>query len=493
MNAGQTYILVIAVENYHESTNFDRVDFAEKDARDFIDAFKKLNSEDKFVFTELINERATLSNILQDIKKVSKIAQKDDRIIIYFAGHGFYEDDENLLAPVDAKKTAKKDTCASVGIILGHLKKSESTQKILFFDCCHSGFEGGGIRAAADSFEIDELIYQFRQEQYVVGFASCKNHQTSSSNPGLRNGIWTHFLIKALTGEAKGIYEKGLLFSDQLQYYLNKTTSEFAKLNTVKKLDQTPVKFGTETNKFIIADLNPIFEAKKKKVENTDITLLKVSLLGEETDAVKKLPGFQSGSHKVPKYIGHATRNFVRGIAAELIKEEISDLSKKIRENIEYKRADIIATADSGSGSIETPHFDYSITVEQSEDEPSEYILVRRLENLTDPNLASSTALSKIFSRHFDKLSFETENVINITDLIDRIEDLKDSAFKVYYDDADLSSCQIKIDGLDYEIFVDLSSINVTYPYHTNPGNLVTAFQETRTALQQNPELKLLE
>lgn len=231
------------------------------------------------------------------------------------------------------------------------------------------------------------------------------------------------------------------------------------KLNTVKKFDQTPVKLKQKPTKFTIANLNPIFEAQEKKAENTDIALLKVSLLGEEIDVVKKLPGFQIGSHKVSKYIGHATRNFVRGIAAQLIKEEINDLSKKIRDNIDYKRVDIRATADVDNGSIETSHFDYSITVEQSEDDPSEYILIRRLENLTDLNFASSIALSKIFSRHFNKLYFETEKDINITDLIDRFEDLKDPGIKVYYDDADLSSCQIKIEGLNYEIQVDPFSI----------------------------------
>lgn len=85
-------------------------------------------------------------------------------------------------------------------------------------------------------------------------------NQTSVSLKALQNGVWTHFLLKALRGEIKELYNNGLLFSEQLQEYLNKNVTRHVKLNTVQKLDQTPIKFGSQTNKFIIADINPLLK-----------------------------------------------------------------------------------------------------------------------------------------------------------------------------------------------------------------------------------------
>lgn len=263
LNSGTTYGIVIAIENYNESVNFPKVDYAEKDANDFIETFKILGYDTEY-FTPLINQNATKTTILSKIKTISQKAEVNDRIIIYFAGHGFYEGGKNLLASVDAVKTDKIDTCISIEHILGHLGKSLCRQNLLFLDCCHSGFIiSNNERQGEDSFETEELIYQFRNEEFCIGFASCKSNQKSISHSKLNNGVWSHFLNQALRGSAKGIYDGNLLFSDKLQNYLKEQTSQFVKMHTETKKDQTPIKFGMETDKFIIADLTQIVGSKR--------------------------------------------------------------------------------------------------------------------------------------------------------------------------------------------------------------------------------------
>lgn len=493
MTSGVTYIIIIAIENYNESSDFPKVSYATKDAEDLIGAFKKLGYDDED-FIVLLNEKATRTTIIQKVKKISERALENDKIIFYFAGHGFYENGENLLGSVDSIKTAKIDTCVSINTILGYLKKSQSKQKIMFFDCCHSGFEAGEqIREGVDSFEADELIYQFSKEEYFVGFASCKSNQTSISHAKVQNGVWSHFLIKALTGDAGKIYTKGLLFSDKLQAYLNKETSEFVKLNTTSKKDQTPIRFGSETDKFIIADLNPIFEELERSRKITDLAFTSVSLLSEETDSVKNLPGFQKGFHKVPTYVGSSPNRFIQEISSKIIEDEIIELSEALKKQFSYKRTEIRASIDGSNGSIETPDFDYNITIEQSVADASEYILTKKLENFRNSEIVSNPSFNEIFSNDFDKLSFELNTNINIEELIDRIEALEESPITVEYNPADLSKCRILIDDLRYEILVDCESINIKTNYETSPERLITAFRETHRAILQNPELKLLE
>lgn len=494
MTSGITYVIVVAVENYNEAKDFPKVDFAKKDAEDFISVLKKLGLDDED-FVTLINEKATSAAIIQKVKKIAERALENDRIIFYFAGHGFYENGENLLGSVDAIKTAKLDTCVPLNKILGFLKKSLSKHKILFIDACHSGFEAGEyIRDGLDNFEADELIYLFRKEEYFIGFSSCKTNQTSISHVKLQNGVWSHFLIKALSGDVPELYTKGLLFSDKLQEYLNKQTSQFVKLNTVSKLDQTPIKFGSETDKFIIADLNPLFEERERNKKTSDLSFTKISLLNEESDSVKNLPGFQKGFHKVPTYVGSSPRKFIQEIGAKIIEDEISEISKEIKRALSYRRTELKVSVYDGGGSVTTPHFDYNISISQSEDDAGEYIVVRSLENFKDNEVVLNPEFNKVFSRHFDRLNFELNNSIDIEELIDKIESFpNDSPISVDYDSTNLSNCKIIIEGLDYEIYVDVDSISIRTNYDTNPEKLINAFKETHKLLQTNPELKLLE
>ena len=494
MESGITYVIIVAVENYLEEKDFPKVNYAQKDAEDLIAAFKLLGYDDED-FVVLINEKATRSAIIQKVKKISERALENDRIIFYFAGHGFYENGENLLGSVDAIKTAKPDTCVPINTVLGYLKKSASKHKILFLDCCHSGFEAGEhIRDGLDSFEADELVYQFSQEEYFIGFASCKTSQTSFSHPKLQNGVWSHFLIRALSGDAEGIYTKGLLFSDKLQAFLNKETSEYVKLNTVAKGDQTPIKFGSETDKFIIADLNPIFEERERSRKVSDLAFTSISLLNEESDSVKSLPGFQKGYHKVPTYIGSTPNGFIQDIGAQIIEDDIVSISEAIKKALHYKRTEIRATTDKGGGSIETPDFDYSISISQSESDPGEYIVVRSLENFKNSEIVINPDFNKVFSNHFDKLTFDLNRPIKVVALIDKIESLdKGSPITVDYNPVDPTSCKILIEGLNYDVIVDGNSISIATSFETSPERLITAFKETHKALLLNPELKMLE
>lgn len=494
MTSGTTYVVVVAVENYNEAKDFPKVDFAKKDAEDFVSTLKKLGYDDED-FVVLINEKATGTTIIQKVKKIAERALENDRIIFYFAGHGFYENGENLLGCVDSIKTAKPETCVPINKILGFLKKSQSKHKILFLDCCHSGFEAGEyIRDGLDNFESDELIYQFSKEEYFIGFSSCKTNQTSISHLKLQNGVWTHFLVKALSGDVPELYTKGLLFSDKLQAYLNKQTAEFVKLNTVSKLDQNPIKFGSETDKFIIADLNPIFEERERTRKTADLTFTKISLLKEESDSVKNLPGFQKGFHKIPNYIGSSPTKFIQEIGSKMIEDEIAEISERIKKSLKYKRAELKVSVYNGSGSIETPHFDYNIAISQSEENAGEYIIIRSLENFKDTEIVNKAEFNSIFSSHFDCLNFELNSTIDTEELIDKIEALESSSpISVDYNPTNLSNCKIIIDGLDYEILVDTNSISIKTNYDTNPERLIKAFKETHKVILTNPELKILE
>ena len=498
--AGTTYAIIISIENYSESIDFPKVDFATKDALDFTEALLALGYiEEDFLI--LPNEKATKSAILSKVKKFVTKVTGNDRIIFYFAGHGFYEEGQNLIAPVDAITIDKKGTCIPLLEIIDFLRKSQSSKNILFLDCCHGGFlTHDKIRDAIASFKSEELIYQYRGEEFCVGYASCKSDEESISHVKLQNGVWTHFLVKALNGNAGNIYENGLLFSDKLQSYLKKVTTEFVKLNTRTKRDQTPVRFGCETDKFIVADLTDIFEEREKERNRKELeersasfSFEDISLLSEEDGSVKSLPGFIKGSHSVPSRINSTAENFIKTIGHKLIQEEISEISQELQKYLKYPRAKLKASTDNGSGSIETPDFDYSIEIFQSESDPGTYVLLRKLGYIKNPEIINNPLFNRTFSDAFDNFKLSLTKRINITQLIDKIQELEDSdKIQVDYDPLDLTNCTISLPDNPCTIFVTENSVSIMTSTKSSPIKLLAAYKTTQKVLISNPLFKKL-
>lgn len=491
-----TYALIVTVENYNQSASFRKVLFATKDGEDLQNTLHQTTPLHEDTFVTILNDKdATHKAIIAELNSICKSAAKDDRIIFFFSGHGAYIDDENYVIPVDAYTVNLKDHCISISTILGHLKKSECKRNILLLDCCHSGFEPGEIVKDVDnSFLADELKYTYRNEEYCCGFASSKSHEKSVSNTKLQNGVWTSFLIKALSGDAGKIYEHGILFSDKLQGYLNKNVSEFVKLNTSDKKDQTPIMFGNLTDRFIIADLNSVFEEREKNATVTDISFTKVTIFSEDEGTVKSLPEFQKGYHKVPtsKYSG--ADSFIKTVGGSLVTTEIEEIADLVRKKLKYKRTEIEVYSESGSGAIVTPDFTYSMEIMQSDDDAGDYRLLRKLEGFSNSSIILERDFNSIFSNHFDNLEFGLPKKVNIEELIDTIEDMDDeeSTVQVHYNPADLSSCTISLKDLDYEIKVTPDTFSITSNVQTSPVNLISAYKQTYKALLSKPELKLI-
>lgn len=133
------------------------------------------------------------------------------------------------------------------------------------------------------------------------------------------------------------------------------------------------------------------------------------------------------------------------------------------------------------------------MSIGQSEEDPGEYVLIRKLENFSNSDVILSPAFNTIFSNHFDKLEFQFSTRINIEKLIDKIEALPDgSPITVNYTPSDYSSCSLTVDGLDQDIYVTTDSMGISFSYQTSPISLIDIFKETRQVILSFPELRLL-
>ena len=346
--SGISYLLVLGIENYHEGA-LAKVKYAEKDATEFTESFLGLGY-DKEDCILLINDRATKTAILNNLCKIVDKTTEHDRIIFYFAGHGFSVNGTNMLAPVDAAVDSLENTCIAIAEILKQIQKSNSKRKILFFDSCHSGFQQlDNVRDGNSSFNSDNLEYEFKDVEYCTGFASCMASQKSYSDTKITNGVWSYFLINALRGNGDELlYENGYLMSDKLQAYLRTNTQEYVKLNLKK--DQTPLEFGSKMDKFIVANLNPLFDAIATSKSEGSLNLTSISIYtSEENGKIKNLSGFVKSYHSLPKKIGEYEDRFIKSISSEIIDNELQLITSRIQALMNYKRKDIHQETRSGS------------------------------------------------------------------------------------------------------------------------------------------------
>ena len=101
-----SYALIIGIDKYE---NVRSLDYAVKDANSIASLLQdNFNFPSKNV-TVLLNEEATFTNIRNGLSKVSSSAKANDRVLIYFAGHGETIDlpdggEMGCLLPVNGKQ-----------------------------------------------------------------------------------------------------------------------------------------------------------------------------------------------------------------------------------------------------------------------------------------------------------------------------------------------------------------------------------------------------
>lgn len=142
----------------------------------------------------LIDEEATRERILREIGDVFSQAGPNDLVMLYFSGHGL----KGSFLPIDFDGYNNKILHEEINAILA---TSPAKYKLCIADACHSG----SLFAMKGATETALNKYYKTLAQAMPGTAlimSSKSDETSLESSGLRQGVFSHFLIRGLKGEA---------------------------------------------------------------------------------------------------------------------------------------------------------------------------------------------------------------------------------------------------------------------------------------------------
>lgn len=129
--------------------------------------------------SSLIDSRATIHNVCNEMKTAFAQASANDYIILYFSGHGFPGGFNCYDGPLYYKA------------VFDIMKQSRANNKIIMADACYSGKMRTSKRSA-----------QSYANENVMLFLSSRTNETSNETHLYKNSLFTIFLERGLRGGA---------------------------------------------------------------------------------------------------------------------------------------------------------------------------------------------------------------------------------------------------------------------------------------------------
>ena len=228
----RSYALVVGISDYEKLPPRGQLKFP---ARDAAAVYASLISPEGGQFPaenvhRLIGKQATLANLRKELEEWLPSVSKDgDRVVIYFAGHGFVSGGQAYLAPydIDLKNIPGSSyPMKTLGQVVGG--KIKAKWKVLLTDACHSG----AITPEADASQINASLVRIDQSLFSLTASRDREQSFESDIWGGGHGVFTYYVMKAIEGEADDNRD-GVVTADELAEYVrvNVRSATSAKQN----------------------------------------------------------------------------------------------------------------------------------------------------------------------------------------------------------------------------------------------------------------------
>ena len=235
------YALVIGVSNYANLDGKRQLQFAESDAQAI---YRTLISPQGGAFPAenvhlLLGKQATLAAIRRELEEwLPSVAKPDDRVVVYFAGHGFVNNGIGYFAPHDVHPDRLETTgypMKQLGDVLANRVKAR--WKVLLADACRSGKVNAETTNEAMDRQFSSLPTNF------LTLTATTEREASHEDPKLSTGFgfYTYFLAQAWAGNADSDPCDGRITADELIDYVRNNVRRYAR---DRKVSQTPTALG---------------------------------------------------------------------------------------------------------------------------------------------------------------------------------------------------------------------------------------------------------
>ncbi len=187
------HVMAVGISNYI-SEDLPDLAYAEKDAKDFVETIRNVNSPALYDHVEYIlvpQQKADRDNLHLQLRKLSETVGRGDVVFMYFSGHGMKDRKDTYFMTVDASAN-QPYTGLDFSIIrkeCEYMVMDKYCQVIIFMDACHSGAMYGK-KGVEKPFTL--------AEPNVSGIYSCTQSELSEESAKVQNGLFTKALIDGI-------------------------------------------------------------------------------------------------------------------------------------------------------------------------------------------------------------------------------------------------------------------------------------------------------
>ncbi len=255
------YLVVIGISDYENKAY--RLHYAAKDASDIAALFDKSKNFNKIYITKILNKDATRENIL-GVKKQLLKTNVNDEVILFYAGHGFLDEDyDYYLTCEDLNYYKFFQTTIEYNEFVGILDSIPARKKVVFIDACHSGevdtdntdkpntklvnvnqtFKGESNRSlwfskfgdrpqlgSQNSFELMKIMFaDLRIGSGSTIISSAGGQEYAYESAKIKNGVFTYVLLNGIKSKKADLNKDGKIMLSELQDYVMKTVTQLTK------------------------------------------------------------------------------------------------------------------------------------------------------------------------------------------------------------------------------------------------------------------------
>lgn len=184
---GKIFLISIGINKYQDK-KINTLRYAEKDSKDIIKSFSQAY-KGKEILHHVINGRnATKEGILLTISSVAKKANSKDKIIVYYSGHGYANEEslDNYILPSNGVSDSLESTAIPVKKISRIINNNTNAKSVVIIDACNENINKKTTPLAHANIKNTTFIF------------SSSNGQLSAESSRFKNGVFTHYLTKAL-------------------------------------------------------------------------------------------------------------------------------------------------------------------------------------------------------------------------------------------------------------------------------------------------------
>lgn len=299
------YSLVMGIENYPESSGQIKVNYAGNDARAIADYARQAGFH-LIDGKPLLDEYATYNNVIEKLDYLFHIANPDDFVLLYFAGHGFYSEYGGYLIPFNYQKdnAINESSCISFDSINKRFKNKKTRHFIFLLDTCHSGYAAKqmDIREADPGArdihitpeagekvksEMEAMLHKGELSQGIgrLVFTSSAPTEKSHHIDDFQHGLFTYYLLSSLKSKTN----KKQVNVEDLVRSVKDSVLEFC---LKKKWKQTPTAYSNIQGDFYI----PAYETQPREGElvsapdfSQDIEKARKALQSKDFDSAARI------------------------------------------------------------------------------------------------------------------------------------------------------------------------------------------------------------